>query len=307
MEQKKILMVAISVGVFLVIVIGAAILVFGSNNPSPVMASARGLPPGTSGAYLVPQPLYSGQTSQPNPGNESQSGNDSRTQVPEISSASAGNPVGTPAVNIDTNVKPTPQLPQGNSSSDSSTIISVNRPSTAAVPDTPPASRSASAAQSQARPATAAQVQTTTTQVQPTATPARTTQTQAAPAQAAQTQTAPAQIQTSQTRNQASQVSAAVPTQSAAASRPASTRARSDFWVQTGSFTAMSRALGAKDVLAAKGISSIIENRDVDGTTFFRVRVGPYTSLNEADYWLSLIKSIAGFENSQVFQGSSIN
>jgi DedD protein len=69
----------------------------------------------------------------------------------------------------------------------------------------------------------------------------------------------------------------------------------------------MSRAQGARETLAAKGITSIIENRDVNGTTFFRVRVGPYTSKNEADYWLALIKNINGFENSQVWQTQSIN
>jgi DedD protein len=57
--------------------------------------------------------------------------------------------------------------------------------------------------------------------------------------------------------------------------------------------------------LAAKGITSLIENRDVEGKTFFRVRVGPYTSQNEADYWRELIKSIGGFEESQVWRSAS--
>jgi DedD protein len=69
----------------------------------------------------------------------------------------------------------------------------------------------------------------------------------------------------------------------------------------------MSRAQGARETLAARGITSIIENRDMNGTIYFRVRVGPYTSKNEADYWLSLIKTINGFENSQVWQTQSIN
>ena len=60
-----------------------------------------------------------------------------------------------------------------------------------------------------------------------------------------------------------------------------------------------------KESLASKGIASVIENRVMDGTTYYRVRVGPYTSKNEADYWLSLIKSINGFEDSQVRQTQS--
>jgi DedD protein len=82
--------------------------------------------------------------------------------------------------------------------------------------------------------------------------------------------------------------------------------AYNDFWVQAGSFTAKVRAENVKETLASKGITSIIENRDVNGATFFRVRIGPYTSQNEADHWLALIKSIKGFEDSQIWQSPSV-
>jgi DedD protein len=77
------------------------------------------------------------------------------------------------------------------------------------------------------------------------------------------------------------------------------------YWVQTGSFSTRVRADGAKETLAGKGITSIIENRDVEGKIFYRVRVGPYTSQNEADYWLSLVKTINGFEESQVWRSQT--
>jgi DedD protein len=38
----------------------------------------------------------------------------------------------------------------------------------------------------------------------------------------------------------------------------------------------------------------------VDGRIWYRVRVGPYTSENEASYWLALVKAIDGFGESQV-------
>jgi DedD protein len=79
-----------------------------------------------------------------------------------------------------------------------------------------------------------------------------------------------------------------------------------DYWVQAGSFAAKARAEDVKETLASKGITSIIENRDVNGATYFRVRIGPYTSQTEADYWLSLIKSINGFEDSQIWQSRSV-
>jgi DedD protein len=38
----------------------------------------------------------------------------------------------------------------------------------------------------------------------------------------------------------------------------------------------------------------------VDGQTWYRVRVGPYTSENEAGYWLALVRAINGFDQSQI-------
>jgi len=73
-----------------------------------------------------------------------------------------------------------------------------------------------------------------------------------------------------------------------------------NYWVQTGAFSTKVRAEGAKESLEAKGIASIIDNSDVNGKTWYRVRVGPYISENEANYWLALVKSIDGFNDSQI-------
>jgi DedD protein len=86
-----------------------------------------------------------------------------------------------------------------------------------------------------------------------------------------------------------------------ATAKPAPGR-KSDYWVQTGAFSTLGRAEGVKEILSSKGITSIIENRVVDGKTWYRVRVGPYTSETEANYWLALVRSIDGFADSQVRQ-----
>jgi cell division protein FtsN len=75
--------------------------------------------------------------------------------------------------------------------------------------------------------------------------------------------------------------------------------------VQVGSFATQVRAEDAKETLASKGITAIIINRDVNGQNFFRVRIGPYTTQSEADYWIVRIKNIDGFENSQIWQNQS--
>jgi DedD protein len=88
----------------------------------------------------------------------------------------------------------------------------------------------------------------------------------------------------------------------AAARASASPRPRSqeDYWIQTGAFSALVGAENAKEILASKGLGSIIDDREVNGQTWYRVRVGPYTSENEANYWLALVRAIEGFGGSQV-------
>ena len=123
----------------------------------------------------------------------------------------------------------------------------------------------------------------------------------------------PAISQTSTT--QASSSAARQPAQTAApatraTSQPAAarttttstSRAGNDYWIQTGAFSAMVRAEDAREVLANNGLVSIIENRVVNGSTFYRVRLGPYTSEREANHWLAIVKSIDGFGESQVRQ-----
>jgi DedD protein len=93
---------------------------------------------------------------------------------------------------------------------------------------------------------------------------------------------------------------AAKPAPKEAAKPAADQKTYNSYWVQTGAFSTKIRAEGAKDSLASKGITSIIDNRDIDGKTWYRVRVGPYMSETEANYWLALVKSIDGFADSQV-------
>ena len=155
---------------------------------------------------------------------------------------------------------------------DGDNIISIPIPSTAAVPHAPAAA-----------PAGAREVAV----VAPRQTPA---------------QPAPAR-----TPQPAAQRPAPAPTPAPAAraptpARPQPTRTVHDFWVQTGAFSAIARAEDAREKLASKGITSIIENRQIDGRMWYRVRLGPYTSEREANFWLALVRTIDGFEESQVRQ-----
>jgi len=73
-----------------------------------------------------------------------------------------------------------------------------------------------------------------------------------------------------------------------------------EYWIQAGSYKSNSKAEELKSQLTSKGITSRIITRDINGTTFFRVRIGPYVNKNEAEKFLSWIKKINGLEKSYI-------
>jgi cell division protein FtsN len=77
---------------------------------------------------------------------------------------------------------------------------------------------------------------------------------------------------------------------------------RNDYWVQAGSFATKSHADNAKTFLAGKGIGSIVLDSNVSGKVVYRVRIGPYTTQSEANYWLSLVKEIDGMHDSLIWK-----
>ena len=117
----------------------------------------------------------------------------------------------------------------------------------------------------------------------------------AVPASSARTSAAPATSTVKQTpAKTASKTTTTVRTTSA--------KSVNDYWIQIGAYRAMIRAEDARELLAARGLVSIIENREVNGQNLYRVRLGPYTSEKEANHWLAIVKNIDGFSDSQVRQ-----
>jgi DedD protein len=120
----------------------------------------------------------------------------------------------------------------------------------------------------------------------------------------------PAQTQPAEVKPAETVIAAPKPAAPAApAPRPAvieTGRTRSDYWIQTGAFSSKISAEREKESLQRKGITSIIVNSEIDGKTWYRVRVGPYTTENEAKYWLALVKAIDGFAQSQIRQTAAL-
>jgi DedD protein len=235
MEKKKLLLIAISVGIFLVIAIGAAILALSPRTPSPAAVATTQPARPVSGKVEEEPPVVLEAPAPVNAVDLVKNFDDLGLQTPPEDKAQDDMfyIYGENVKEVVTVDRSTVTEGEGNR-----LIVDVPRPRTVAVPD--------------------------------------------APARPAARQTTPAR--------------------QAPAAAPVSSRAQNNYWVQTGSFSTIARAEAVKDTLSTKGITSLVENRDVQGKTYFRVRVGPYTSKNEADYWLALIKSIHGFEESLVFK-----
>lgn len=90
------------------------------------------------------------------------------------------------------------------------------------------------------------------------------------------------------------------------ASKPAQTALPDQFWVQVASFTSKKNAEDARSVLAKEQISGeVFTWTHSDGTIYYRLRVGPYTTENEAEYWHARIKLIDIFANTSTYVTNS--
>ncbi len=80
------------------------------------------------------------------------------------------------------------------------------------------------------------------------------------------------------------------------AKAPAKPAAPDSFWIQVGSYTEKKSADTARSLLEDKKIrNEVFTYKDAKGKLFYRVRVGPFTTKSEAEYWQSRIKMINEF------------
>lgn len=71
------------------------------------------------------------------------------------------------------------------------------------------------------------------------------------------------------------------------------------FWVQAASYSTKKNADEARDTLEANKIPcDVFTYKDTKGKLFYRVRVGPYTTKSEAEYWKERIVAIDLFAKS---------
>ncbi|MFA6506347.1 MAG: SPOR domain-containing protein [Treponemataceae bacterium] len=259
MEQKKLLLVLVSVGVFLVIVLGAGILVF-KPRAKPIPSGPVALAPAanTQGpASADPAEWVRNPKAMPGLQSPASAGASNRGDVIIIYGERPNG--GAPLTNATQSPTPNAAI-----SADGSLKVDVAVPQTNELAPIAPQS-------------------TANDTIKQVASAVK------APPPTVKSEKDPAVKATATVKKTASHAQKA-------ASR------REEFWIQTGSFAAKARADTAKETLGVKGIASLVETKEISGKTYFRVRVGPYSSKNEADYWLSLVKTIDGFDGSYVSQ-----
>lgn len=106
---------------------------------------------------------------------------------------------------------------------------------------------------------------------------------------------------TTSTKN-TSTAKASSTTKTASAKTTTSTPVTHKFWIQAGSYSSKKNAEEARNALSAEKIASeIFTYTDSNGTLFYRVRVGPYTTKSEAEYWQSRIALIDKFSSSKTY------
>ena len=64
-----------------------------------------------------------------------------------------------------------------------------------------------------------------------------------------------------------------------------------EYWLQTGAFKVQEEAQRQKAMLAMQGLEALISERELDGATLWRVRVGPFVGQNEVTQMRARLQS----------------
>jgi len=68
----------------------------------------------------------------------------------------------------------------------------------------------------------------------------------------------------------------------------------SDYWIQAGSFSSKATADKLKEAFQERGMVAAITVKDINGKSYYQVKVGPYPSRDEAKKWIQTVKSVPG-------------
>lgn len=81
----------------------------------------------------------------------------------------------------------------------------------------------------------------------------------------------------------------------------ASSRIPDRYWVQAASYSSKKKADEARAVLDENMVQCEVFTFEMDGTLYYRVRVGPYTTKTEAAYWKKQVDSLEQFADAGTY------
>ena len=92
------------------------------------------------------------------------------------------------------------------------------------------------------------------------------------------------------------------------AAKPKAPAGKTQYWIQAASFASKNGADAARSVLDENKIpADVFTYKDGKGKVFYRVRIGPYVTKSEAEYWRTRVAQINDFKSgeSYITQNSS--
>jgi cell division protein FtsN len=274
MEQKKTLWIIAASGVFLLVVIGAAMILYSpSSKKGPSAATVSAIQQPADMHTVQQQPPVSSDLPIP-AGNKAADEKDSNSHVNEMTVISGT----TNVYGINTNTSGT-AAGTGTTETDGTTTIDLNTLKTAS-------SGSSASVQQEAAPVPA----TVQVQKKPESEASVRTIAPASKGTAVKAETA-----VKNTYKKAEPGSSAKPTVKKAVPVP-------KYWVQAASFASKKIADDARAILDQNRIpSEVFTYKDSKNKTFYRVRIGPYTTRSEAEYWRTRIIQINEFKDTQSY------
>ncbi|MCM1321274.1 MAG: SPOR domain-containing protein [Bacteroides sp.] len=298
MDQKRILWIVASVGIFLLVVIGAALILYAPvRNSDPVLASLQtNKPYRAENGQIIPAAANAFK-----PQSES---NSSINASPQNGSPMSAKDITVIAENA--TVYSDKSIYAAGSAEPALTERNAAREEENAVPALQNQNQYAASVQQP-------QQQTAPAQIQIQVQPPNAVSEQVPPSVA---QTKPVDVPVSAKSAAPARVSAAVVSSKPAAasakpaaaapakktSAPAPAKPAAHYWVQAASFNNKKNAEEARSILAEEKIrSEIFTYTDDGGKMFYRVRVGPYITKNEAEFWKSKICMIDRFSTASSY------
>lgn len=276
MEQKKILWIVVAVGVFVLVIFGTALILYSpsrSSTAAPREATFRSQETAQGTRAIDPDEWVRNPDSKP--------GIDAPLSPPRgdinltiVNGDNASAQYGVVDVTGLTQKKGIDTLPEG-------TVVPGSIPGQPSSEAAKPAEGAASAQGSKAEPAAGgSDAKATATATASTTKTSSSTVTKASP----KTTSKQASVQTK---------------------KPATKQVITEFWIQTGSFSGKLNAEKARAKLAERYITAEIFTKTAKDATSYRVRVGPYTTKKEAEYWLGTVKEIPEFTKSYISEVKS--